>query len=257
MHEKKPIQNYLTSFKKLSKALPNLKKTPIPEININITKKANQNDTPSESEQKLPKDEEVSSKEELEKETKLPKKQVQLEDNSEKVLEETDEYILINDPSNEIRIKIFKTNSEYKPTIDTKSPQYTESINCWFEDPEKDFKQREQKRQELNSKRNYWNKEETTTIHAFSKLVDNYLADGAIQSTTSSRRTLGKKDILLTLPGCIYYSDSKFETGLFTYIIDSTNGQWYHRNFVSRSGQELIGEYYQKGFYEVEFPPLN
>ncbi len=250
---------YLTLFKNLPKALPNVEKIPIPEINIDTTKKNNQSNIPLESNQELSKDEKPNSKEEHnEKEEEEPQKEI-VQNDIETILEETDEYILINDPSNKIRIKIFKTDTEHKPTIDTKNPQYTQWVNRWFENSEEAFKQQQQREEEQNSKKYAapWSKDKTIVVHAFSKLVDTYLANWAIQGTTSSRRTPGKKDILLTLPGCIYYSDRTFETGLFTYIIDSANSQWYHRNFVSRSGKELINEYYQKGLYEVEFPSLS
>ncbi|MEX0939783.1 MAG: hypothetical protein WDZ41_00310 [Candidatus Babeliales bacterium] len=181
----------------------------------------------------------------------------QINDDIEQIIEENNEHISINDPNNEIKILIFKTDQQNQPTINATNPNYTHWVKAWFENPQKTLF--DQGYSDETSKK-YTHpdfRKKTIITHAFSQLVDTCLTDWAKQSTTASRITKNKKDILLTLPGCIYYKNNQWETGLFTYIVDSQTGEWYHRNFVSRSGKELINEYFTKGFYEVEFPPLS
>ena len=66
-------------------------------------------------------------------------------------------------------------------------------------------------------------------LHAFPQLVDEYIYKYGSVSQTPSRMVKGKKDIMVTIPGKMEYPDGNEETGVFTYIIDSANGQWFHR----------------------------
>ncbi len=69
---------------------------------------------------------------------------------------------------------------------------------------------------------------------------------------------------MITIPGKMEYPDGTEETGVFTYIIDSENGQWYHRMFTPSSHKKMAEDFMQKGFfspeikgyYDVYFPPL-
>ena len=53
-------------------------------------------------------------------------------------------------------------------------------------------------------------------------------------------------------------------TGLFTYLIDTDNRQWYHRMFEPKTGKQLLKELLEQGFYkpqmtgiyDVYFPAL-
>jgi hypothetical protein len=60
------------------------------------------------------------------------------------------------------------------------------------------------------------------------------------------------------------YPDGSSETGVYSYIIDSENGLWYHRMFEPQTGQKMIADLFEKGYfspkmtgyYDVFFPPL-
>ncbi len=104
-------------------------------------------------------------------------------------------------------------------------------------------------------------------LHAFSPLVDDYIKQWGRITTIKNRRNPGQEDILITIPGKMIYppgSKPQEEAGVFAYIIDSANGQWYHRMFTTGSLSELSKNLFEKGYfapemtgyYDVFFPPL-
>jgi hypothetical protein len=184
------------------------------------------------------------------------------ENDGSTVLEETEDYILIDDPKNTIKIKLFKTEkSNFTPTtIFQKYPlSYTPWVNKWFEDPKQALK--EQGYYDIQNTLKYSptteKERKVTTLHAFAKIVDKYIPlYGKMQKIENKNKK--QQDILITMPGIVFCnSKNQWQSGLFTYIIDSNNKSWYHRNFTARKGKDLIEEYYQKGFYEIEFPDLD
>lgn len=167
--------------------------------------------------------------------------------------EDETSYTII-DPKNKVRIVLYKTDLLHKPTVQlAEQKPYTQAINEWFANPQA-MLENQGYLDPSNPKFKFRNN--AKFAHSFALAVDNFINQLGKQTTTHSRIVPNKMDILITIPGVIYY-DSKSEPGLFTYIIDSQNGQWYHRLFVARTGQQLLTEYLQKGFYEIEFPPLS
>ncbi len=180
--------------------------------------------------------------------------------------EETPTHIIIHNPKNNTTELIYKTD---KPNQikNLSAPKYTPWVKIWFENP-KEALEKQGYTQPGNPKyetpENRWL---PIIRHAFSPLLDDFILKWGTQSEIDSRRTPGKKDILITIPGKIIHNDptKKFsQTGVFTYIIDSKNGQWYHRMFTPENSRQLIEDLVGKGYfspqmtgyYDVFFPPL-
>ena len=181
--------------------------------------------------------------------------------------EEDDVQITIEDPIHNVTATIFKTKQnpanaaqlQQLPKIN-----YTPWVKIWFDDPEKarieqgytDPKNPRYKAGEPNWK--------PIVLHAFPRLVDEYMHAYGTVSKTPSRRERGKEDILVTIPGKMEFPNGNEETGVFAYIIDSVTGDWYHRMFTPESGKNLIADLFAKGYfspeitgyYDVFFPPL-
>ncbi len=183
-----------------------------------------------------------------------------------KEIEETDKEIIIQNQKNNTVEKIFKTD---RPNQIKKLPPiaYTDWVKMWFDAP-----------QEALVKQGYTtfgnpkheapeNRWRPIVRHAFSPKIDTFIKTWGTQSEIDSRRVKDKKDILITMPGKITSNDPMkklSQTGVYTYIIDSENGQWYHRMFTPEDSRQLIEDLILKGFfspemsgyYDVFFPPL-
>ena len=178
--------------------------------------------------------------------------------------EETETQLTIHNPKNKTVEIIFKTDKSAQnkniPPIN-----YTDWIKMWFANPEQALKIQGYTTfggPKYEYPENRW---KAVTGHAFAILIDDYVQQWSTQSLVDSRRVKGKKDILITIPGMIKYPNGKSETGVFTYLIDSGNGQWYHRMFTPHTGRQLIEDLALKGYfspqmtgyYDVFFPPLS
>ena len=86
-------------------------------------------------------------------------------------------------------------------------------------------------------------------LHAFPQLVDEYIYKYGSVSQTPSRMVKGKNDIMVTIPGKMEYPTGKEETGVFTYIIDSANGQWFHRMFTPSSHKKMAADFMEKRIF--------
>ncbi len=161
---------------------------------------------------------------------------------------ENDIIVEFFDKKNEAIIKLFKVA---KPQNKYTTPDYTESIKQWLKDPNQ-AKEQLGYLQINDNKFKY--RASAQIVHSFSSTVDDYLHTCSMKSNILNNQT-EQQDIVITLPGSI--TQNKEETfGLFTYFINSKTGKWYHRNFVPRTNKELLEDYMQQGYYEVEFPEL-
>lgn len=181
---------------------------------------------------------------------------------------EDDLKIIIEDPLHDTTATIFKTKSSPENSAKLKSlPKinYTRWVNEWFENPEKarsDQGYTDPKNPRYRAGEPPW---KATALHAFPKLVDDYILKYGRVSKTPSRRIEAKDDIMVTIPGKMDYHDENEETGIFTYIIDPENGQWFHRMFTPSSHKEMAADFMKKGYfapeikgyYDVYFPPLS
>ncbi len=163
---------------------------------------------------------------------------------------EDETLVRIKDEKNKAVIKLFKVASPQHGFI---KPRYTQWVKAWFDNPQEALEQQGYNNPTGNK---YKYRRNASTIHGFTQLVDHYLPICSTQSTIASQQTRDKKDTLITIPGSIKKNNEKEVLGLFTYIIDSKNGDWYHRNFVPRTNNQLLKDYMQQGYYNVEFPEL-
>lgn len=157
---------------------------------------------------------------------------------------EDDIRVIVYDRPNNTKIQLFKVD---KPQNTHLNPNYTPWVQKWFDAPDEAFAQ--QGYHDTTSNR-FKYRATARVVHGFTRLVDGYLSKCSTRSTTVNRNR-GRVDTLITMPGTM---GSKL--GLFCFIIDSANGQWYHRNFVERSGKQLLDGYATRGYYDVEFPEL-
>lgn len=168
---------------------------------------------------------------------------------------EDDIQITIEDPIHDAVATIFKTKQTPANAAQLKQlPKinYTPWVKIWFNDPEKarieqgytDPKNPKFKAGEPNWK--------PIVLHAFAQLVDEYIGAYGTVGQTPSRSQRGKNDILVTIPGKMEFPDGSEETGVFTYIIDSATGHWYHRMFTPESGKKLIADLFEKGYFSPE-----
>ena len=178
--------------------------------------------------------------------------------------EETEKNITIHDPKNNTVITLFKTNRPFSLKEKLPAKNYTDWVQMWFKNPDQALQV--QGYTTLNSPKftpvsEYWR---PVAIHAFPFLVDDYITQWGTLAAIPSRRDITRKDFLITLPGAMKYPDGTQETGVFAYLIDSHNGQWYHRMFEPQSGTKLISDLFElgyfspemTGYYDVYFPPL-
>lgn len=180
---------------------------------------------------------------------------------------EDDLKIIIEDPIHDSTATIFKTKNSPLNTLKLKNlpkVKYTTSVNEWFTDPKKariDQGYLDPKNPRYRAGEPDW---KPIVLHAFPKLVDEYIGKYGTVSETPSRRIKGKNDIIVTIPGNMEYPDGNEETGIFTYIIDPENGQWFHRMFTPSSHKKMAADFMEKGYfapevkgyYDVYFPPL-
>ncbi len=180
---------------------------------------------------------------------------------------EDDLSIAIEDPVHGSTAIIFKTQptAEERQKLNNLPPiHYTPWVNLWFQDPEKariDQGYTKPGNPKYKAGEPSWH---PIVVHAFAQLVDEYIKRYGRVSTTPSRKEKDKKDILVTIPGKMIFPNNEEVTGVFTYVIDSTSGQWYHRMFTPESGTQLVSDLVKQGYfaptmqgyYDVYFPPL-
>ena len=199
------------------------------------------------------------------KKPKIPKKIKEASDGSYILAkEETAREITIHDPKNKATSIIYKNAKPFRIKEKLPPVHYTDWVKMWFEDPNQALKN--QGYTDINNikytlEHMYW---KPIALHAFPLLIDNVILEWGTLAAIPSRKTPNQQDLLITIPGMIIYPDGSKETGVFVYLIDSANGQWYHRMFQPQSGGKLISDLFQKGYfspqmegyYEVFFPPL-
>lgn len=166
---------------------------------------------------------------------------------------EDDDTIIID--KDLISVCIFKTDKPHQLTLDFAQCHYTEWVEQWFKDPRAalTFQGYTDPENKKFTHPDHYNR--VRAVHAFPREVDAFVNIWAVQEQIESRSVKGKYDVQLTLP-CILRYGSKKEMGILRYIIDSANKQCYHRTFEPRTGKQLLSNNRQKGFFDVEFPPL-
>lgn len=196
----------------------------------------------------------------------------QTSDGSSYVLEyqDTPTSITIHNDKNNTQEVIFKHESPFEIDKSGKKVfpiKYTDWVKQWFTNSEKAREEQgytSPKSPKYRAGEPEW---KPKVLHAFSPLVDDYIKQWGRITTTKNRRNPSQEDILITIPGKMIYppgSQPQEEAGIFAYIIDSNNGEWYHRMFTPGSLSELTKNLFEKGYfapamtgyYDVYFPPL-
>lgn len=161
---------------------------------------------------------------------------------------ENDILVNINDPKNHVRLTLFKVS---EPQNQFSHPTYTSNVTAWFENVERALEM-----QGYNDPQNPKHKLHDTAplVHSFARVADTYLTQCGVQSTIINNKN--REHIAITIPGLTIDQNEQEEYGLFTYFIDKKNGQWYHRNFVRKSKDEVYTEYMRDKSYSVAPPTL-
>ncbi len=207
-----------------------------------------------------------------EEERKRNNKIKQTPDGSSYILEyqDTPASITIHNDKNNTQEIIFKHEHpyEFSKSVDKVWPtNYTDWVKQWFTDPQKAVTIQGYTNPASPKYRAGEPEWKPIALHAFSPLIDDYLKQWGRTSSIQNRRNPNQEDILITIPGKIIYppgSNPQEEAGVFTYIIDSKNGQWYHRMFTAGTLSELTKNLFEKGYfapemtgyYDVFFPAL-
>ncbi len=167
------------------------------------------------------------------------------------------DYATIIDPKNSMKLCLY-TSADVSPVVIPMNINYTPNINDWFDDSQQAL---EKQGYTTLGHKNYTapeDRQRMIQIHNFALAVDQLIQQKGKQIIRKSRIREGQDDICITIPGHVEFLDTRIrETCLFVYLIDAETGKWYHRNIEFRTGRQLIEEFWQKGYYEVEFPALS
>ncbi len=168
---------------------------------------------------------------------------------NQNIISKNDAMITLKDLRLNAIIKLFKVDN---PQHTFKKLKYTDWVNAWLTEPNEAFK--DQGYMDISNPR-YAHRKDAKLVHGFSSLVDTYLTECSTKSKIYNKKTQ-QIDIVITIPGSITQNNQE-TFGLFTYFINSKTNQCYHRNFEKRNQYRLLEDYYQKGYYDVEFPQLS
>lgn len=160
---------------------------------------------------------------------------------------EDDIRVILHDAPLNTEIQLFKVDN---PQSECRDPQYTPWVQKWFDAPEEALAG-----QGYNDPASERFKYRATArqVHAFTRLVDRFLPQCGTGRTITNKRT-GRQNIVVTIPGMV-----AGQMSLLGYNFEKQrSGSWlcFHRNAIARKGRQLVDEYRQKGFYDVEFPEL-
>ncbi len=179
--------------------------------------------------------------------------------------EDTASEVIIHDPRHNTITTLFKpakkSDIDPAPFIPLK---YTDWVSMWFINPQEALQLQGYKDPKSTKYVGEAKYQYIIDIHDFARLVDDYISQLALVSKTTNKKNPKREDFLITIPGRMQYADGTQETGIYSYLIDSENGQCYHRMFEPQSGTKIISDLFEKGYfnpdmtgyYEVFFPPL-
>ncbi len=97
-------------------------------------------------------------------------------------------------------------------------------------------------------------KEQSRIYHTFALAVDDYILTHGVKSKWKNEKRQ-KEDIVYSIPGEIIIDGVK-KRGVFSYCFDEDN-ICYHRFFIEKKSRTTFEEYIEKGFWQVDFPPLS
>lgn len=163
--------------------------------------------------------------------------QTKIEDNE--VIEETDIFILINNPSEKQTIRLYKLKRESFLTPEKIPFLYHQRVINMFD--------------------NTLDSQQVTGDHAFTRMVDNYLFDFGIKSTDPSKQDNGNY-FNIHLPGEKISNDGQeIKYGVFSYgFFKEQHGvtYCYHRCFTKKPKSSFIWDYIKEGYRNVQLASL-
>lgn len=146
---------------------------------------------------------------------------------------------------------VFHLSVSPKPAVETKKLPYVYAarVRDWFTDSPKQLSASTYNQLSLNAKQRQW------AYHGFSRDVDQFLLTYGIQFTRQHEGT-GEQEIYYCVPGeILFLANSKNVRGLFTFTINKNN-ELYHRYFKLINPNEIMVNFLQKTFYDIDFPEL-
>lgn len=155
--------------------------------------------------------------------------------------------IVIDDPCNKMRLNLYPTDGCKRINY---QPCYKKNILRWFQSAKEALSEKHVSTvpEQNNALR----------IHRFSRLVDQFIPTMGVIQTVPSRIIGHDPEREIAIPGNVefYESATKKRSCLFVYLVDSVSGKCFHRNMQFRDALKVIADFYKKGFFEVERPPL-
>ena len=133
--------------------------------------------------------------------------------------EDQNRVIIHNTKNNTVEVILKNTNQVRIQKIP--SLNYTNNVIEWLNNPQLALKNQGYS---TPGHKNYTSEhlqQKMLERHSFSRLIDDYINEIGIQTVTPNRKREGQKDILISIPGKIIYSNGSEESGYFSYIIDS------------------------------------
>ncbi len=157
----------------------------------------------------------------------------------EEIIEDTDIFVLINNPSKNQKIRLYKLNREKEFTPERTKFIYHTRVTDMFDGT-------------LENQLD-------TANHAFTRIVDNYLFDFGIKSTDPSKVD-DERYFNIHLPGEIISNDGQeIKYGVFSYGFFKTKyktTQCYHRYFTQKPKHLFIWEFIKEGYMRVHMSNL-
>jgi hypothetical protein len=173
------------------------------------------------------------------------------------VSEDEEANVVLDDPCNKMRLFLFATKVEKR--FVAPSLHYATNVLQWFKSAEKALEQQGY-HDPANEKfaKTTLEQFDKVRIHRFSRLVDRYIATRGVVGKVPSRIPGHDEEIAVAIPGYIeYYESGEQRPCLFAYLIDKVSHVCFHRNVEFRLPQELVADFYRKGFFEAKFPSLD
>ena len=174
---------------------------------------------------------------------------------SDRVVETCPEFTTVYDSKNQITLCAYSSSDSKRATLT--HFEYKPNVQIWFEDPQQALQNQSYlDPHNSKSKHHRGGEDRVIQVHNFTKKLDELISQKGIQTKVASRLHPDQQDICITIPGHVEFETGKRETCLFVWLIDSKTKQCYHRNIEFRTGKQLVEDYLQNGFYQVEFPAL-
>lgn len=171
------------------------------------------------------------------------------------IRDDSSDKVSIIDSCNRMQIVLLATDAADKRF--TSKVVFKENIQRWFKDLSTALDNQKPHPQDnqfmtLLEKNNH-----KIRIHRFSRLVDRYIKSRGVISQQKDSRGLDAEDKTIVIPGKVKFEEEQDSRSCyFVYCVDK-NSRCFHRNIEFKLPSVMATQFMSKGFFEVEFPPLN